>query len=350
MDRIRNARHFAPRLQRWLSDVGALIREAAPQQAMTSAKSPKISDQQLELFAQEFFASLEPSSTHKSGAAQPLFKAPPARPAAPPLPLPPLQPLAPQVSAPPPRKPDDPPRRRIQLGAHCLEFELRRSTRRSIGFMIDDDGLRVTAPRRVTLAEIDNAIRAKQRWILTKLSERGERRALRQQKPPVQWVDGAELPFLGGQIVLRLEAAARSRCEFDAQARVLTVGVVAGLSEWQLQERVRLWFQAEARRLFAERLDAYAPRLDVNYRSLTLSSAGTRWGSCTVEGNIRLNWRLIHYPLALIDYVVAHELAHLREMNHSPRFWATVGSVYPDYDGAKAALRKRSQELPVIFS
>lgn len=296
--------------------------------------SPKINGHQLELFAQDFFAALEPAAKPLPPP-QPLFKAPPA----------------PRLTFPtPPRTPGAPPLRRIQLGPHSLDFELRRSSRRSIGFMIDDDGLRVTAPKRITLAEIDSAIRAKQRWILTKLHERGERKALRQEKPPVAWIDGAQLPYMGADITLRLEEAARSRCGFDAQLGVLTVGVVPGLSEWQLQERVRIWFQAEAKRVFAERLDLYAARLGVNYNSLALSSAGTRWGSCTVEGNIRLNWRLIHYALPLIDYVVAHELAHLKEMNHSPRFWATVESVYPDYDGAKAALRKRSQELPVLFT
>jgi predicted metal-dependent hydrolase len=295
--------------------------------------SPKIDGQQLELFAQDFFAALEPSAPPSPPRA--LFKAPPA---------------PPRITLPsPPRSPDAPPLRRIQLGSHALDYQLRRSTRRSIGFMIDDDGLRVTAPRRVTLAEIDNAIRAKQRWILAKLHERGERRALRQQKPPVQWVDGAELPFMGGAITLRLQPAARSHCIFDPEQRELAIGVVPELAEWQLQERVRLWLQAEAKRVFTERLEVYAPRLGVSYSSLTLSSAGTRWGSCTVGGSIRLNWRLIHFSLPLIDYVVAHELAHLREMNHSPRFWATVGSVYPDYDGAKAALRKHSQELPVLF-
>lgn len=297
--------------------------------------SPKINGLQLELFAQDFFAALEPAAK-PSRPPQPLFKAPPA---------------PPRVTLPvPPRAPDAPPLRRIQLGPHALDFELRRSTRRSIGFMIDDDGLRVTAPKRITLAEIDSAIRAKQRWILTKLHERGERRALRQEKPPVQWVDGAQLPFMGAQVTLRLREAARSRCEFDPELRELTLGVVAGLSEWQLQERVRIWFQDEAKRVFAQRLDVYAEKLGVAYQSFALSSAGTRWGSCTVEGNIRLNWRLIHFSLPLIDYVVAHELAHLREMNHSARFWATVESVYPDYDGAKTALRKRSQELPVLFA
>jgi len=330
LDRIRNARHFAPRLQRWLSEVGTLIRASAPQQ---DAASPKLDGLQLELFAQDFFAALEPAA--KPAPTQPLFKAPPA---------------PPKVTFPtPPRAPDAPPLRRIQLGPHTLEFELRRSTRRSIGFMIDDSGLRVTAPKRITLAEIDNAIRAKQRWILAKLSERGERRAQRQETPPVEWVDGAQLPYLGKNITLRLETATRSSCVFDLEARVLTVGVVPGLAEWQLRERVRLWFCDEATRIFTERLDVYAERLGVHYASMTLSSAGTRWGSCTVGGNIRLNWRLIHFALPLIDYVVAHELAHLLEMNHSPAFWATVESVYPDYDGAKEGLRKRSQELPVLF-
>lgn len=330
MDRIRNARHFAPRLQRWLSEVGTLIR-ASTQQA--ESNQPKLGGPQLELFAQDFFAALEPST--RPAPAQPLFKAPP----------PPPKTILPA----PPRAPDAAPLRRIELGPHTLEFELRRSTRRSIGFMIDDDGLRVTAPKRITLAEIDNAIRAKQRWIITKLNERGERRALRQEKPPVEWVDGAQLPFMGADVTLRLQPATRSSCVYEPHTRVLTVGVVPGLAEWQLRERVRIWFCEEATRVFAERLAVYAEKLGVSYASMALSSAGTRWGSCTVEGNIRLNWRLIHFALPLIDYVVAHELAHLLEMNHSPAFWAKVESVYPEYDGAKQALRKRSQELPVLF-
>jgi predicted metal-dependent hydrolase len=298
---------------------------------MTSA--PKNASQ-LELFAQDFFAALEPAPRPLPH--QPLFKAPPQ---VEPIPLLPLQPLQPLSS----------PKRQIQLGSHTVEYELKRSARRTIGFMIDDAGLHVTAPKRLTLSEIDNAIRAKQRWIVTKLLERGERRAIREEKP-VAWVDGARLPYMGGEITLRLEPAARSHCYFDAVLQELNVGVVPGLQEWQLQERVRLWFESQARKVFRERLDHYAQKMGVSYNAFALTSAGTRWGSCTVEGNIRLNWRLMHYPLPLIDYVVAHELAHLREMNHSPRFWATVGTVYPDYEGAKAALKKRSAELPIVFA
>ena len=79
------------------------------------------------------------------------------------------------------------------------------------------------------------------------------------------------------------------------------------------------------------------PQLDVQWRKLSLSSAATRWGSASVSGAIRLNWKLLHFSLPVIDYVVVHELSHLRVMDHSPRFWAVVGGAIPDY----AALRRQ---------
>ncbi|WP_317202348.1 SprT family zinc-dependent metalloprotease, partial [Janthinobacterium sp.] len=269
--------------------------------------------------------------------------------AAPPQPWRAPPPAEPPPPPPPPRAPDAAPLRQLQLGQHSLEYVLRRSTRRSIGFMIDDEGLRVTAPKRVSLADIDNAIRAKQGWILAKLHERRERRAQRLERPPVAWVDGAALPYLGASITLRLHQAARHRASFDRASGELHVWVPPAGTEQQLKDKVKSWLQAEAKQLFGERLDLYAARLGVRYHSFALSSAGTRWGSCTVQRKIRLNWRLIHFALPLLDYVVAHELSHLLEMNHSPRFWATLETIYPDYDGAKLALRQRAQELPVLF-
>jgi predicted metal-dependent hydrolase len=298
--------------------------------------SPKTDATQLELFAQELFSAFKPAAAPApaSKAPAPLFKAP-TRPT-PGLPVPPVG-------------PNDAPLRKIQLGSHTVHYVLRRSARRSHGFMISDDGLQVTSPRRAPMDDIERAIRAKQHWILTKLFERSERRTLRDHRPPVAWVDGAQLPYLGVDVTLRLAPAARSHCVYDPDTRELHVGVTTGLEEWQIRERVKLWFQGEAKRMFGERLDLYAPQVGVTYNAFALSSAGTRWGSCTVAGNIRLNWKLIHYPLGLLDYVVVHELAHLREMNHSPAFWAVVAEVFPDYDGAKAGLKKRSIEMPVLF-
>ncbi|HEY9238395.1 MAG TPA: M48 family metallopeptidase, partial [Burkholderiaceae bacterium] len=102
---------------------------------------------------------------------------------------------------------------------------------------------------------------------------------------------------------------------------------------------VQSWLQRQARRVFDERIAHFAPRLRVRVRRLSLSSAQTRWGSASADGSIRLNWRLIHFALPSIDYVVAHELAHLRHMDHSPRFWDVVRSVLPDYEQARGSLK-----------
>jgi predicted metal-dependent hydrolase len=223
-----------------------------------------------------------------------------------------------------------------------------RSKRRTIGFLVSDEGLRVTAPKWVTLAEIDNAIREKQRWILTKLNERRERSARRLQ-PQMQWRDGATLPYLGSDITLRIRTGQRLAVYLDELTRELNVSLPADAGEQQLKDRVQGWIQARAEELFGKRLMIYADKLGVRYRSFALSSATTQWGSCTSDARIRLNWRLMHFALPLIDYVIAHELAHLREMNHSPRFWATVQSIFPEFESAKKALRDSAPETMPIF-
>ncbi|HEV7855322.1 MAG TPA: SprT family zinc-dependent metalloprotease [Herminiimonas sp.] len=239
-------------------------------------------------------------------------------------------------------------KRRVRINEHALDYSLIRSKRRSIGFMIDDDGLRITAPKWITLAEIDNAIREKQRWILAKLNERRERSARRLQ-PQMEWRDGGTLPYLGNDITLRILSTQVSGISWNADTNELTVCLPSDAAEQQLKDRVQAWLQLEAKRIFAERLPVYADKLNVNYHSFALSSARTQWGSCTADGRIRLNWRLIHFSLPLIDYVIAHELSHLREMNHSPQFWATVQSIFPEFAAAKKALRDHAPETLPIF-
>lgn len=238
--------------------------------------------------------------------------------------------------------------RKILIQDEVLEYELRRSARRSIGFLIADEGLRITAPRWVTLAQIEQAILEKQSWIFSKLREKQER-LVRRAQPAMQWVDGARLPYLGGHLTLRIVAGRRLALSYDAEQVSLMISMPPDASEQQLKDRVRSWMQHEARQVFLSRLPVFAERLGVHYQSMHLSSANTRWGSCTAQGKIRLNWRLIHFSPEIIDYVVAHELSHLREMNHSPRFWATVASALPEYERAKRALRAHAAaDLPAF--
>ena len=239
-------------------------------------------------------------------------------------------------------------KRQILIQDQVLEYELRRSKRRSIGFLIGDDGLRMTAPRWVTIADIERAILEKQTWIIHKLAEKRERVAQRTQTS-MRWEDGARLPYLGRDLSLKIVRGGRISLLHDAELATLTITLLPEYSEQELKDRVKSWLQQEAKRLFQQRMPIFAQRLGVTYHSLSLSSAGTRWGSCTSQGKIRLNWRLIHFSPELIDYVVAHELSHLREMNHSPAFWATVASIYPEYASAKQKLRQQATaDLPVF--
>jgi predicted metal-dependent hydrolase len=264
------------------------------------------------------------------------------RPATPPSPIPPSS------SPPPSTFVNTSNKRRILIQDYLLEYDLQRSKRRSIGFLINEDGLRITAPRWVTIADIETAIQEKQAWILRKLTERRER-TQRQLEPTMHWQDGAKLPYLGGEITLRIAPASVSGTHFQSEQAELIINLPADAGEQQLKDRVQAWLQQEAKRVFNERLPVFAEKLNVRYQSMALSAAATRWGSCTSQGKIRLNWRLIHFSPMIIDYVIAHELAHLREMNHSPRFWATVQSVFPDFEVARNTLRQHaSADLPVF--
>jgi predicted metal-dependent hydrolase len=132
----------------------------------------------------------------------------------------------------------------------------------------------------------------------------------------------------------------------DARRRLLRVGLPPSATREQLREAVQGWLQRQARRVFEERCEHYAPLLKVRVRRIALSSAQTRWGSASIDGSVRLNWRLIHFALPTIDYVVAHELAHLRHMDHSPQFWGVVRSVIPDVEAARGRLK--DDVLPVF--
>jgi len=242
-----------------------------------------------------------------------------------------------------PLAPDGSKLRSLTIGSRTLHYALKRSARRSIGFAIDSTGLTITAPRWVTLADIETAITEKQRWIFTKLIEwqtRVEQRAL----PKVDWKDGAQVPYLGQPVHVRL-GSPQGTLAFSAEDSALQVPLPLQADPQQIKDRVQGWLQGEAKRVFGERLAIYAEKLGVNYRAYALSSAATRWGSCSSDGKIRLNWRLIHFPLSIIDYVVAHELAHLREMNHSPRFWQTVESIFPEFREARQTLKSHPPEL-----
>ncbi len=245
--------------------------------------------------------------------------------------------------------------RQVMLGGEPTFYQLRRARRRTIGFQIDDRGLTVSAPRSVSLRDIEAALIEKERWIRRKLSQWQEYKA-RHKLPQIRWACGGSLPYLGSTVTLRLRPeapatalhrpaapnaapATHAAADVSLVAAELHVALPAQALEAQIRDAVQAWLQGEARRLLGDRLALLAARMNAKPAGLSLSSARTQWGSCTHDGRIRLNWRLIHFALPVIDYVVAHELAHLKEMNHGPRFWNTVAELLPGFEEAREQIR-----------
>ena len=226
---------------------------------------------------------------------------------------------------------------RVAIGQaqQLIPYQLKRVKRRTIGFMIDDRGLTVSAPKWVSFSEIDAAVTEKSLWISRKLVEwrkHQERRSANQ----IQWIDGGSLQYLGRAITMRVTSGITG-CHLQDSGELL-VGLAKNADASRLRDIVQAFLQMQAKRIFNERLERLAMLTGKAPNSWKLSSARTRWGSCTSDGSIRLNWRLIHFPMDVIDYVVTHELAHLSEMNHSPRFWNKVAQAMPDYESARQVL------------
>ena len=244
--------------------------------------------------------------------------------------------------------------RQTLLGGIAVAYEFKRGKRRTIGFSVGAEGLRVSAPKWVPLYEIDKAVFEKSVWIIKKLQETRERHQ-RLESARIEWKDGTTLPFLGEQVIVVLDprhafggvgAELKSSTDTGNTSTLpgvahlaLHVGLPHTATPDQIKDAVQAWLMRQAKRIFTERLNHFAPALNVQWRKLSLSSAGTRWGSASADGSIRLNWRLIHFKQSVIDYVVVHELSHLRVMDHSPRFWDTVRTVVPDYAALRSQLK-----------
>jgi predicted metal-dependent hydrolase len=218
----------------------------------------------------------------------------------------------------------------IRLGGREVEYRFVRRRRRTLGITIDAEGLKVSAPLRAPWRDIEGFVREKERWILAKLDEwtRAPRPA------PVHGLTGERLPLFGRSV--RLERCAGPvRLEGDT----IRFGSMADLLKW---------LKAAALEALLPRVAHFAARVGRPAPIVRLSNARTQWGVCNEDGSIRLSWRLVHVEAALADYVVAHEAAHLVELNHSPRFYRVLTALYPGWLAARERLELAGAALPLL--
>lgn len=220
----------------------------------------------------------------------------------------------------------------FELEGVRLDVSVVRRARKSIGLRLVDGRLDIVAPPRVSLAALQALLEARRDWIARHWRAQQETRALNAAWPSALPLLGASLPLLRDEAVSR-----RARVE-DGVLRV-------GGDDAACRRQVADFLRDAAGPAFSERFARLAPLAARPPGKLALSSARTRWGSCTAAGVIRLNWRLIQAPVAVLDYVIAHELAHLRHMNHSPAFWDETARLFPAWRPARQWLKRQGGTL-----
>ena len=232
------------------------------------------------------------------------------------------------------------PLRRIALAGETIDYQLVRVRRRTIGMQVGTDGLVVRASRWVTIRDVEDALRTHATWILRRLAEWRDRR---RDVLPLSWQQGAPLLYQGRDLTLAIHPARQPSIAADLVN--IMIRHPAPHDEQAIAATVERWLREEALRFLTPRAAACAARIGAARPAVKLSSARGVWGSCNRKGEIRFSWRLIQLPPELAQYVVAHEVAHLVELNHSARFCAIVETLHRGHDAARRALAKWSVVL-----
>jgi len=223
-----------------------------------------------------------------------------------------------------------------------IPYQLERRARKTIGLRISEAGLVVHVPKRVSQSYLEALLLSKAHWIRQKLEARAANAVA-----PMKWEDGAQLHLLGNIVILNVKQDSKNR-NVEYLPSILNVSLIDPTDQNAIARKVVVWYQKQALADFGRRIEILAAKLGVATPRLLLSNARSRWGSCNSKKEIRINWRLIQAPPHIINYVTAHELAHLKEMNHSAKFWATVESIFPEYKKAEKELKALSPLLHQI--
>jgi predicted metal-dependent hydrolase len=220
----------------------------------------------------------------------------------------------------------------LQFGTSTIEYELTFSERKTLAIHVyPDSSVVVDAPLGTDIPSVDAKVRKRAAWIL-----RQQRQFETFAKPnplPRRYVSGESYRYLGRQYRLKVEQNAVSRVVLSRG--YLTISLPTPADKDQIADLLDGWYKRHARRVFEERLKVCYPRVEalgIPYPRLSMRDMKSRWGSCTAAGQIILNLKLIQVPKDLIDYVILHELCHLKEHNHSPIFYALLSRVLPDWE------------------
>lgn len=220
---------------------------------------------------------------------------------------------------------------------------VRSSRRRSISIEIKAAEVVVRAPVRVPERELHHFVREKSAWIVKKIAEQQQHL---DSLPRRTYFAGSEFPYLGRTLRLSLAAAASASVALVDDCLQVCLSSRSRLApQEQARRLIYVWYQQQAVSILTARTSALAAQMGLRCSAVTIRATRSKWGHCTSRGAIQYNWQIILAPETIVDYLVAHEVCHLRHPNHSPVFWQLVASVCPAYESERAWLRAQGARL-----
>jgi predicted metal-dependent hydrolase len=237
--------------------------------------------------------------------------------------------------------------RQVIYNGKCFNYELIKKKKKNIGICITQDGkVLVTSPLHVDESYIHEVVVKKAQWILDKLKIVNERNKDIEKN---EYINGERIYYLGKNYDIKVIEDDVKGVEIRFLGDVFEVHVnsmVIGDERLVLiKEALTNWLKEQAKVVFLERTELYGRRLNLKPNRIVIKGQKSIWGSCSTKNNINYNWRLIMAPLSVLDYVVVHELCHLKHHDHSSRFWSFVGSIMPDYMEKKKWLKENGSKL-----
>ena len=230
-----------------------------------------------------------------------------------------------------------------------FDYTIRRSQRaKKTRIVVTQEKIQVVAPLLVSKSKIQAFVKSQQNWIASAKKKIDARKRIKKLAPEI-YKDGVEIPYRGKQTQIRLYPYTSKKVKIELNQHKIDVFIPIETEEKDKNELVRLslenWMKNQAKKEVIGFVELHAKKYQLHPRYISIKTQKSRWGSCGIHNDININWLLILAPLQVMEYVVVHELCHIKERNHSPKFWHLVGLHLPDYQAQRNWLKKEGRRL-----
>lgn len=235
----------------------------------------------------------------------------------------------------------------IEIGNRKINYTITRSNRRTIGISVSlKHGVRISAPKRISDKQIAEVVNEKADWILNKLSYL---ESIKSEVPKINFTDGEKFSVLGKEYTLKINVSPPMSSSSVTLSDNLIIVNLTEDNACNLSDSVRKhlidWYKNYAKVIVAQRIEHFSKLMNVVPRNLVIKELKSIWGSCTPKNTININWKIIMAPLEIVDYLVVHELTHIKIKNHSKQFWQMAESIYPNVKTCSKWLKQNGHKL-----